>query len=600
MSLSSEKKRPIVVGPWGGPGGSRWDDGVYTGIKQVVVVHGAGIVSVQFEYDQKGCSVWSEKHGGDGGTRIDKITLNYPVEYLTSVCGYYGSLSSGSAIIIKSLRFESNLSKYGPFGFEQGMYFSFPMSSGKIVGFHGRAGWYLDSIGFYLQKLGSPDQSKALVSSQSQELSITEKSGYSIVDGIDGTSSNTYDIFLALRGRGDNFAILSNNYTRGATLPAPEYRSILNSGNSKMISLPSYTSERGYSMPGPLTYGPWGGSGGTIFDDGVYTGIREIKLTRNIGITSIKVLYDRNGQAVWGNKNGGSGGIKTDKIVFDFPFEILTHVTGYFGTTMIMGPTAVKSLKFHTTKRDYGPYGDEEGAFFSSLLVDGKVVGFHGRSGWFVDSIGVHVLEGKVASTLRNKVAMPLLDYSRWPSNQIDSSKGIEEEVVYGMIKEPASTDPGPWGGNGGRPWDDGVYSGIKQVYITRGDVINSIQIEYDRSGQSVWSVRHGSSGEISHRVKFDYPNEVLNCLSGYYCTNSYDDSIKVVKSLTFHSTRGKYGPFGEEVGTYFTSNLTQGKVVGFHGRSGLYLDAIGVHMQHWLGEKKPAASKSMFSKYFF
>lgn len=76
QSLSSEKKRPIVVGPWGGPGGSRWDDGVYTGIKQVVVVHGAGIVSVQFEYDQKGCSVWSEKHGGDGGTRIDKVSLS--------------------------------------------------------------------------------------------------------------------------------------------------------------------------------------------------------------------------------------------------------------------------------------------------------------------------------------------------------------------------------------------------------------------------------------------------------------------------------------------------------------------------------------------
>lgn len=117
------------------------------------------------------------------------------------------------------------------------------------------------------------------------------------------------------------------------------------------------------------------------------------------------------------------------QVVFDFPFEILTHVTGYFGTTMIMGPTAVKSLTFHTTKRDYGPYGDEEGTFFSSLLVDGKVVGFHGRSGWFVDSIGVHVLEGKVASTLRNKVAMPLPDYSRWPSKQIDSSRGIEEEV---------------------------------------------------------------------------------------------------------------------------------------------------------------------------
>lgn len=82
-----------------------------------------------------------------------------------------------------------------------------------------------------------------------------------------------------------------------------------------MISFPTYTSEKGSSTTrGPITYGPWGGSGGTIFDDGVYTGIRQIKLTRNAGITSIKVLYDRDGQAVWGNRNGGSGGIKTDKV----------------------------------------------------------------------------------------------------------------------------------------------------------------------------------------------------------------------------------------------------------------------------------------------
>lgn len=65
---------------------------------------------------------------------------------------------------------------------------------------------------------------------------------------------------------------------------------------------------------GPVTYGPWGGSGGIIFDDGVYTGVRQVNLSRNVGIVSIKVLYDRNGQPIWGNKNGGSGGIKTDKV----------------------------------------------------------------------------------------------------------------------------------------------------------------------------------------------------------------------------------------------------------------------------------------------
>lgn len=70
------------------------------------------------------------------------------------------------------------------------------------------------------------------------------------------------------------------------------------------------------------------------------------------------------------------------------------------------------------------------------------------------------------------------------------------------MLKEPVPIGPGPWGGDGGRPWDDGVYSGIKQILITRGKFIHSIQIEYDRGGQSVWSSRHGGTGEFSHRVK--------------------------------------------------------------------------------------------------
>lgn len=69
------------------------------------------------------------------------------------------------------------------------------------------------------------------------------------------------------------------------------------------------------------------------------------------------------------------------------------------------------------------------------------------------------------------------------------------------MVKEPVPMGPGPWGGVGGRAWDDGVYTGVKQIYIMRGAFIGSIQIEYDRSGHSVWSSRHGNSGHITHRV---------------------------------------------------------------------------------------------------
>ena len=74
-------------------------------------------------------------------------------------------------------------------------------------------------------------------------------------------------------------------------------------------------------------------------------------------------------------------------------------------------------------------------------------------------------------------------------------------QVAYGMVKEPVPMGPGPWGGEGGRAWDDGVYTGVKQIYIMRGAFIGSIQIEYDRSGHSIWSSRHGNSGHITHRV---------------------------------------------------------------------------------------------------
>lgn len=65
---------------------------------------------------------------------------------------------------------------------------------------------------------------------------------------------------------------------------------------------------------GAKTYGPWGGTGGIMFDDGIYTGIRQINLSRSVGIVSIKVCYDFRGQAVWGSKHGGTGGFKHDKV----------------------------------------------------------------------------------------------------------------------------------------------------------------------------------------------------------------------------------------------------------------------------------------------
>jgi hypothetical protein len=53
-----------------------------------------------------------------------------------------------------------------------------------------------------------------------------------------------------------------------------------------------------------------------------------------------------------------------------------------------------------------------------------------------------------------------------------------------------------------------------------------------------------------------------------------------VVTSLTFHTDKGEtYGPYGEETGTPFSIPAANGCIVGFWGRSGWLLDAIGVYI---------------------
>ena len=69
QSFENGEKKPVAVGPWGGQDGFRWDDGVHSTVRQLVIAYGAGIDSLQIEYDKKGSSMWSQLHGGNGGMK---------------------------------------------------------------------------------------------------------------------------------------------------------------------------------------------------------------------------------------------------------------------------------------------------------------------------------------------------------------------------------------------------------------------------------------------------------------------------------------------------------------------------------------------------
>ncbi|KAL6614652.1 hypothetical protein ACP70R_036922 [Stipagrostis hirtigluma subsp. patula] len=147
----------IKVGPWGGTGGSPWDDGPHRGIRSITVMYCRYLESMKVEYiDRSGYPVLGEKHGGGAQrSHSETVELDYPGEFVTGVRGWYGVAHRGSTPVVRSLTFETSQGKeHGPFGDEDGgVPFAYPMEGGVVVGFAGRSGWHLDAVGLYVAAL---------------------------------------------------------------------------------------------------------------------------------------------------------------------------------------------------------------------------------------------------------------------------------------------------------------------------------------------------------------------------------------------------------------------------------------------------------------
>nr|AAA32677.1 jacalin [Artocarpus integer] len=143
--------------------------------------------------------------------------------------------------------------------------------------------------------------------------------------------------------------------------------------------------------------GPWGAqvstsSNGKAFDDGAFTGIREINLSYNkeTAIGDFQVIYDLNGSPYVGqNHTSFIKGFTPVKISLDFPSEYIVDVSGYTGK--VSGYVVVRSLTFKTNKKTYGPYGVTSGTPFNLPIENGLVVGFKGSIGYWLDYFSMYL-----------------------------------------------------------------------------------------------------------------------------------------------------------------------------------------------------------------
>ncbi|XP_058217227.1 agglutinin-like [Rhododendron vialii] len=128
-------------GPWGGPGGNQWDDGVFAAVQKVHLYIGYGwIHAIQVEYLKRdGKNIWSPMHGTPIGELIE---MNFAGEVLVGIEGHCGPVEgeNGVGVTITSISLYTNRGKYGPFEEE------IQMRGADRILFQGSLGRWLDSL----------------------------------------------------------------------------------------------------------------------------------------------------------------------------------------------------------------------------------------------------------------------------------------------------------------------------------------------------------------------------------------------------------------------------------------------------------------------
>ena len=353
----------------------------------------------------------------------------------------------------------------------------------------------------------------------------------------------------------------------GTATPSPDSNvPIMFSGNAiimKGMKTQDFVNNLGfhytYASPTISVSQLFGGNGGDVFDHDALTHVPQVVRVKSIylqydslSLISIQptyLLYDGN---TWQPDKRGGIGYSQVKHPVSLSFEEGEDLIGIAGKTAYDGripsPSIdVNQLTLTTQKngiiKEYGPYGKSSVENGSTFIVRGKILGFHGRSGWLIDALGAY--------------------YS------------LERTELLG--------------GTGGNSFDDGKRSGppivgIKKLNIRYFNVqIISFQAEYILSNGSTWQgPLHPSRtvGTLKTIELEDGEDVVSMVVGGYRSDSSSDYTVGYLEFMTQKKDgiRKEYDRIGtvSSFGDCKETEFTAGRIVSFFGRSSLVLNAIG------------------------
>ncbi|CAD6343911.1 unnamed protein product [Miscanthus lutarioriparius] len=211
----------------------------------------------------------------------------------------------------------------------------------------------------------------------------------------------------------------------------------------------------------------------------------------------------------------------------------------------------------------------------STLLTNGVITG--GSDDWAIyGGTGVFAMASGVIK--RNYL----------PDRTGGNSDELTMEVfcpVFGSSQQPKGsiTKMGLWGGAGG--WDHDITAPPKRLLsltiTTRsGSAVESIQFTYtDKAGEKHTAGPWGGSGGTSQTIDLD-DAEYVKEVSGTY---SLYGPYTVLTSFNLVTNNRTWGPWGTKNGTRFCITApANSSIVGFYGRSGSLIDAIGVYVREF------------------
>ncbi|CAN8268859.1 unnamed protein product [Cochlearia groenlandica] len=297
------------------------------------------------------------------------------------------------------------------------------------------------------------------------------------------------------------------------------------------------------------------------WDDGKHMKVKRVQVTYEDVINSIEAEYvgDQN------PKRHGTPGKKSDGVSLS-PDEYITDVTGYYKTTG--SEDAIAALAFKTNKTEYGPYGNKTRDHFSiHAPKDNQIAGFQGISSNVLNSIDVHFAPLPTSPS----------SASSTPSSWLSQANKVDAQ-----------------GGQGGSSFDDGAHDHVRRVYVGQGESgVTYVKFEYEKSGNKV-SREHGKRSLLGAEVFEVDPDDYITSVE-VQSDKIFGQDTEIVTCLIFKTAKGKTSPpFGlEGQKKYELKDKNNGKLVGFHGRVGELLHALGAYFSPSSGVGGGAATTS-------